>query len=122
MQGTSREFQEVVCSSHDGIAEVEIVRNDVLIGTLDCIDGSMDADRSARYLRRFEAKLTDPTGELTPGDIRDLLAPFGTEVRLRRGARVPVTVQERILADTSAQWNRGTFENTAVVDGDLIIR
>jgi hypothetical protein len=122
MLGTSPEFRDAVRAPHQHVARVEVLRDGAVIRTLDVHGGSVDADRSNRILRRFEATVADPTGELTPGDMRDLLAPFGTEVRLYRGARIPVITDATDVDATPEQWAEGEHINTiAHSSGDLVL-
>jgi hypothetical protein len=122
MLGTSPEFRDAVRAPHQHVARVEVLRDGAVIRTLDVHGGSVDADRSNRILRRFEATVADPTGELTPGDMRDLLAPFGTEVRLYRGVRVAVITDATDVDTTPEQWAEGEHINTiAHSSGDLVL-
>lgn len=51
---------------------------------LDIVAGRVDVeDRDIN--RNFNVTLTDPTGDLTPDDVTDFLAPMGNEIRLYRG-------------------------------------
>lgn len=112
----------MVRSAHEHRALVEVVRDGAVVRTLAVVRGSVDADRSGRILRRFDAVVTDPTGELTPAGIRDLLAPFGTELRLYRGVRVPDQTHLVDIFDTQAQWDTGTRSGTVADSvGDLVL-
>lgn len=92
-----------------------------MVRTLAVHSGSVDADRAGRILRRFDAVVADPTGELTPAGIRDLLAPFGTELRLYLGVQVPIVVRVTYVADTDADWNAGTPDDMVADGGDLVL-
>lgn len=118
---TSSQFQQVVQGPHHHTARIEVVRDDVVVRTLDAHDGSVDADRNNAIMRRFACKVSDPTGELTPEGIRDLLAPFGTILRFYRGVKIPVIVQVVVVKDTSADWTGGTRSNTVADNGDLVL-
>ncbi len=122
MIGTSAGFQAVVSHAHEHTALVEVVRDGAVVRTLAVHSGSVDADRSGRILRRFDCTVTDADGELTPAGIRDLLAPFGTELRLYRGVRVPHIQQIVNVFDTQTEWDLGTRSNTqADAGGDLTL-
>lgn len=122
MIGTSSEFQEQVSGPHEHVAYAEVERDGAIIDKLAVHSGSVDADRSGRILRRFEAGVADPTGRLTPEGVRDLLAPFGTIVRLYRGVRIPMVVTMRDVDDTAADWTAGTRDGTiANSEGDLVL-
>lgn len=122
MIGTSKEYQEITQGPHHSVALVEVYQNDKLVKILAAHDGAVDADKNNAILRRFDAKVTDPTGALTPEGIRDLLAPFGTIIKLYRGVKIPVVIQVFQIFSTDAAWNTGTFNRTAADNGDLIIQ
>lgn len=118
----SEDFADEVRRPHSSIARVEVVRDDVVVRTLAVLSGTVEADRSGRILRRFSASVADPTGELTPAGIRDLLAPFGTIVRMYRGVRIPVINMTTQITDSTAQWDAGTKAGTiASASGDLVL-
>lgn len=114
MSGASAALREVVRGPHAVDSRAEVLREGVVVRTLAVHAGRVDADRTAAHLRRFAASVADPTGELTPYQVRDLLAPFGTEVRLYRGARIPKVIDVTALDDTAAQWATGTHTGTGV--------
>lgn len=122
MIGTSQAFQDHVSGPHEHVARVEVIRDGAVIRTLSVHSGSVDADRSNRILRRFSAGVADADGELTPEGIRDLLAPFGTVLRLYRGVRIPVVTAIRDIDDTQADFTAGTRVNTvANAQGELVL-
>ena len=122
MIGTSPEFQVAVRGPHLHVARVDVVRDGAVVRTLDVHRGSVDADRSNRILRRFDAQVADAAGELTPAGIRDLLAPFGVVLRLYRGVRIPVVTRLSAIDDTQAQWAAGTRSGTSAdPGGDLVL-
>lgn len=114
MQSTSGEFRDAVRGPHHSTAKVEIVRDRVVTRALDAHGGQVTADRSGAHLRRFSAIVADPTGELTPQDIRDELAPFGPQARVYRGVRIQ-RVSTAVAFDSDvASWESGTHDGTAV--------
>lgn len=122
MIGTSDGFRSAVSTAHEHTALIEVVRDSAVVRTLAAHSGSVDADRSGRILRRFSAAVADAEGELTPAGIRDLLAPFGTLLRIHRGVRVPVVVAVRAVDDTQVDWTAGTRVNTvANLSGELVL-
>lgn len=122
MIGVSEQFQRAVKGPHQHVALVEVVQNGAVVRTLAIHAGAVDADRSNRILRRFTASVADPTGELTPASIRDLLAPFGTVLRIHRGVRIPVVTRLVDIDETAARWAEGTRVNTvADAGGDLVL-
>jgi len=115
--GTSEAFQAAVRGPHTAVCKVEVVRDGAVVATLDVHDGSVDADRSAAQLRRFTAEVADPRGELTPRYLRDMLTPFGTQVRLFRGVLLPgVRTVSHEFAGT-ADWVTG-LSNNIITTGD----
>ncbi len=122
MQGYSREFLTTIRETHEVRSRVDVIRDDIVIMQLDATSGYVDMDATAKNTRRFEAQCTDPTGKLTPQEMRDILAPFGTEVRVHRGALVRATEEKVDVDTTTAQWAEGTHTNTiAHASGDLIL-
>ena len=115
-------FADQVRRPHTSVARVEVVRDGSVVRTLAVLAGTVEADRSGRILRRFSASVADPTGELTPSGIRDLLAPFGTVLRMYRGVRIPVVNSTTQLTNTTAEWALGTHAGTiAHASGDLVL-
>lgn len=99
---------------------VEIIRDGQVQLRLAATDGQVDADRTASQMRRFTARAADPLGQYTPGDIRDVLAPFGAECRISRGLRTQKIVEIVDVDDTQAQFATGTLTGlTATVGGSL---
>lgn len=122
MIGTSDAFKSAVSTAHEHVAFAEVVQDNAVIRTLPVHSGSVDADRSNRILRRFECALADADGALTPEGIRDLLAPFGTTVRLHRGVRIPTVTTITVVDDSPADWAAGTRIGTvANAEGDLVL-
>lgn len=122
MIGTSDAFRDLVRRPHEALARVDVVRDGAVVRTLPVHRGSVDADRSGRFLRRFTATVADPDGELTPAGIRDLLAPFGTQLRIHRGVRIPAVASVTDTDDTTAEWAAGTHTGTsASASGDLVL-
>lgn len=117
----SDDYKRVTQSPHDAIARVDIYLNDVFIMSLPIHDGSVDSDRNADIRGRFDCKISDPTGSLVPKGIRDILAPFGTVLKIFKGVRIPVIIQVTQVFNTDADWNSGTKTRTAADNGDLII-
>lgn len=108
MLGTSGEYDQLIVTTHQYRARVDVVREGVVIRTLAVHAGGVDIDRNNKIVRRFNASVSDPTGELTPAGIRDLLAPFGTEILPWRGLSVPQEVENVSLNETADDWNSGT--------------
>lgn len=122
MIGTSPEFQQIVRAAHVHVARVDVLRDGAVIMSLPIHSGSVEADRAGRILRRFDCVVADFDGSLTPEGVRSELAPFGTELRLYRGVRVPIVVKLVQVTDTEAEWDAGTRSNTVGdSNGDLVL-
>jgi hypothetical protein len=81
-------FAAALKSSHTVVTLAEVLTSGTVVATLDVLDGSVEVDGAAAVRRRCSVRLADSTGELTPADLSDLLAPNGNEVRLFRGLRL----------------------------------
>lgn len=119
---TSDAFKEISSSPHTAISKMEVYYNDALVAVLFPHEGQVDTDRNAAIIRTFDCKLSDPDGTLTPHGIRDLLAPFGTVVKLYRGLKTPQLISVIRLDTSDADWNTGTLMFTRAEFGDLIIQ
>jgi hypothetical protein len=108
MLGVSRAYATLTKTSHDHIARVDVVQEGVVVMSLLVHAGSVDADRGNRFMRRFTATVADAQGDLTPANIRDILAPFGTILKLYLGVRIPVIADFVSLNETADDWNAGT--------------
>lgn len=122
MIGTSGDFDRLVKTTHQHIAKVEVHRDGVQVQTLNVHAGSVDADRNNKLMRRFNASVADPDGLLTPEGIRDLLAPFGTELHLFTGISIPIVIDFVSLNEAADDWNSGTgFGVTVNGSGYLVM-
>jgi hypothetical protein len=77
-----------LAGDHAAVSKVEVWHSGRPSYVLDVVSGSVsvDADRSVR--RNLTAMLVDPTGELTEGDVGDLLNPYECEIAPYRGVVV----------------------------------
>lgn len=114
-------FKALCQKPHEAISRMDIIQNNVVVATLYPHSGQVDTDRNAAVMRRFEARISDVDGTLTPSGIQDLLAPFGTIVRLYRGLKIPLVTSVFDLDDTNATWNEGTRVGTSAESGDLVL-
>lgn len=122
MQQSSAALQEAVQKTYVKIDQAFLVRDGAVIRELEAIGGSVDAARDAEQTRRCQIDVADPTGELTPYQLDDETAPFGTELVVRTGARIPVMTEEVLIAEDAAGWNAGTRSNLIVDgNGDLVL-
>lgn len=107
MLGVTKEFAILVKGSHQHICRVDVVQEGVVVLNLQVHAGTVDADRNNKFMRRFTATVADPDQTLTPATIRDLLAPFGTILKLYMGVRVPVIADIVSLNETANDWGEG---------------
>lgn len=114
---------KVICQQpHTAISRVDVYFNDVFVRSLDVHAGSVDADRNAAIMRRFDCRVSDPNGDLTPQGIRDLLAPFGTVLKLYRGVEIPLIDRASSIFDTQGQWDDGDMAGVvATADGRIVL-
>lgn len=121
MQRASAALQAAVQSDYQRVSRVKLIREGVVIQEVDVHSGSVTADGSAEQMRRFTAEVSDPTGERTPYDLDDDFAPFGTEVVVETGARIPVMSEVSLIVDSAADWSTGTRFQTSISGGDLVL-
>lgn len=122
MQGTSQEYQDVTRGPHHNRSRIEIIRDDVFIRTVNAITGSVTMDSTAKYRRRFDATVIDEDGTMTPGEMRDLFAPFGTEARCFLGCEIVSTTDLVDVDMNQISWAQGIHNNTiADASGDLVL-
>lgn len=126
MQGFSAEFGSLVVTSYTNAARIDVRREGVIVMTLLVTAGTVTADRNNKYMRRFDCTIAgiDPrTGEeLTPQGIRDILAPFGAELLIYKGIRVPYEFEVVSLNEEAEDWNDGYMWGMAVnEDGALVM-
>lgn len=91
----SAQMRAALSDSHTALSRVDVLVNRQPVLTLDTvIGGSVNADADASVLRDATAVCIDETGDLTPREARDLLAPFGVEFAPYRGVLLPDGTQE----------------------------
>lgn len=122
MIGHTTDYASAVKGPNTGIVRCEVWRSGAMARTLDIHSGRVEADRANNIMRRFTASVTDPLQELTPVNLKDLMAPFGTVIKLFRGIRLPKVAELSRFDDTQADFNAGTLSG-AVGDvlGDLVL-
>lgn len=84
----SAALQAALITSHQVAIKAEVYDNGLLQTTLEVLGGSVTIDGSAVVRRTCTISLTDEDGTLTPSEASDLLAPFGNEIKLYRGATI----------------------------------
>lgn len=120
MIGTSAGFQTQVKQSHVATSKVDVVQNGQIVMTLNVHGGSVDADRTAAQLRRFDAVVADPDGTLSPATVTDALSPFGTLVNVYRGVRVPDINEVGQTFVSQSDWLTGTFDRMVATSGGAL--
>lgn len=87
MYPISDKFRAALTRSHKIATRVEVLSAGATIALLDdvTISGAVTVEKQAAIRRRFQAKVVDRSGTLTPRVATDLLTPYGNEVRLWRG-------------------------------------
>lgn len=85
---SSDRFAESVKNSHDVITKCEIIdpSGTNVVGELDVIAGSVSVDSTRKTRRSCSLSMQDPTGDLVPNAINDILQPYsGYSLRVWRG-------------------------------------
>lgn len=124
MQEAPLDLQDAVRKDYERISRVKLAEPDGAVTLeLEVHSGSVDAARDAEATRRFTAEVAVPRGmeHLIPYDLDDPTAPFGREVIVETGARIPRIVEDQLVADIDADWNAGTRSNTVVSGGSLVL-
>lgn len=85
----SDEFLAAITGDHDMVETVEVLgAGDEVLTTLDVVAGSVTEDGAAIVRHSADITVVDPTGDLTPTDLDDMLMPIGTRLRVSRGLLV----------------------------------
>lgn len=88
MWPVSDRFLEALRGPHDAVAYADVYyANTLVMAGLPVEDGSVSIDEGSDVRRTARVTVADPS--LAPADIIDMLSPFGTEIRLRRGIAFP---------------------------------
>ncbi len=125
MQPRSAVFDATVARSHQLVVRADIVRNGKTVAQgLPVTAGSVTANRTQLARRTCSVTIGDPAYTPT-GASGDLLAPYGNEIRLWRGA-VTVNGPELICVGTfgirSVTFDDGVFKGIAVTGIDRLKR
>lgn len=83
----SDEARTLLTGPHTPVRRVEVWHGGRPVYTLDATGGSVSVDVDRPVRRNLSATLRDPTGELSKGDVTDLLNPYDAEVAVFRGVR-----------------------------------
>jgi len=125
MQPRSAVFDATVARSHQLVVRADIVRNGKTVAQgLPVTAGSVTANRTQLARRTAAVTIGDPA-YIPTGASGDLLAPYGNEIRLWRGA-VTVNGPELICVGTfgirSVTFDDGVFKGIAVTGIDRVKR
>lgn len=94
----------VLSSSHTAVSKVDILHGGRPVHTLAVTGGSVTMDVARPVRSNLSCSLVDPTGQLTRGDVDDLLNPYDCEIAPHRGVRV---VSSRTSVTTDYVPNAG---------------
>ena len=91
MRPASDRFKAAVTQSHSLAVQVDVLRDNAVIQTLNTVEsGTVTLDASANVRGRGElAILDDGTLDLIPTSVDDPLAPYGNEIKVYRGVLYP---------------------------------
>lgn len=90
MYPRTSEFDTAYKNSHTVVTACEIYSaTGTYIQDLDIIDGNITIDDDQENRRTATLQVTDPYGDLVPGELGDLLAPRTNEIKLYRGIKFP---------------------------------
>lgn len=85
MQTASPQFLQAVRHSHTPTVKVEVLHDGKVEAELQPVAGQVTASALDPIRSRCSVTLVDPTGDLTPATVHDLLAPIRCELRVSRG-------------------------------------
>lgn len=122
MQPSTAAFAAALTQSHVAVslATVNAALSDVPLATLAVISGTVTVDDTRAVRRTCTLTLQDPTGQLVPADVSDLLHPLsGNELHLWRGLRLASPIAYASLVGgngPSAYWQLGETSGTTAID------
>lgn len=98
MRATSQRFRDAMTASYQSVSTVEILSQGTVIYSADTVtDGNVTLDQTAASRGRVDLTLIDDgNGEISPTLPTDPLAPYGNEMRVRRGVRYPGGADETV--------------------------
>jgi hypothetical protein len=88
MFASSERFAASIVSSHDVYTRCDVLdkTGQLIVATLDVVGGSVSVDTSRKTRRQTSITLQDPTGNLVPDEVTDLLQTYsGYQLQLWRG-------------------------------------
>lgn len=112
MISSSAAFQRTIRESHEMITKAVVTSGDQARQQLDIVDGNVRIKATNKFRRTADIRLSDPTGDLTPSELNDLLHPLsGNEVLLYRGARIASEKRDEYI-----QLGRFRIKDTEIMD------
>lgn len=80
--------RQALAGSHTAVSRVDVWHAGQPVYTLAVTGGSVSNDSTRPVLANLSADLVDPTGQLSRGDVGDLLNPYDCEIAPWRGVRL----------------------------------
>jgi hypothetical protein len=121
MQGFSSAFAETIQDNHTAVASAQLVQDGAVIANLEVHAGSVTADRTAAQMRSFEFEIIDRDGTLAPTSMTSPLAPFGSQILLKKGVRNKSVGVQSVVYDAANPWTPQTSTGQIVslgIDSD----
>lgn len=79
-------------STHTAVSRIDILHGGLPVYSLDVISGDVTADSSRSVRWNLSCVVVDPTGDLTNGNVGDLLNPYQCEIKAWRGVRADTSI------------------------------
>lgn len=108
MFSSSARFAASIETSHDVATRCDVLDKTgrIVVATLDVVGGSVSVDASRKTRRQCSLSLQDPTGQLVPNEVDDLLQPYsGHHLQLWRGISWRDGTSEMFPLGTFAPYN-----------------
>lgn len=123
MYPASAAFFEALAHSHKVTSRAEVLDTGQFAMDLEILGGAVTVDGNAAQQRTLRCNVVDPTGDLTPASLRDMLAPAGNELRIWRGISTPALTEEVPLgvfgiSDVHVQANTTGGTSLAITGSD----
>lgn len=105
---SSTRFDSSVIRSHDVTTRCDVLDKTgrIVVATLDVVSGSVSVDATRKTRRQCSISLQDPSGDLVPDELNDLLQPYsGYNLQLWRGISWRDGTSEVFPLGTFAPYN-----------------
>lgn len=89
MWPVSTDFATAIRTDHRAVIDVQVWFDGEQIGTLNPLTGQVSVDRNRDIRRTLNCSAVDTDRTLVPTDPSSMLAPYGQELRVFRGVRLP---------------------------------